>query len=120
MAAQSMKARQLLQMAKRGPFTPSDVSRAGIPRSYVARLVATGMLQRVGRGLYRASDAAGLTELATVAEVAKRVPSAIVCLLTALQMHGMTTELPSEVWIMIDRKARVPKMESPSLAIVRA
>jgi predicted transcriptional regulator of viral defense system len=60
------------------------------------------------------------TELASLAEVAKRVPHAVICLLSALQVHGLTTELPHAVWVLIDRHARAPKVAYPKLEVVRA
>jgi predicted transcriptional regulator of viral defense system len=51
--------------------------------------------------------------------VATKVPRAIICLLSAFRYHGLTTQAPSEVWIAIDRKARAPKFDYPSLKVVR-
>ena len=82
-----------------------DLSEAGIPRAYLARLCDRGVLERVDRGLYRLA-AAPISELSSLAEVAKRVPHGIVCLLSALQVHGLTTEAPHAVWVLIDRRAR--------------
>jgi len=48
------------------------------------------------------------------------VPHATVCLLSALQVHGLTTEVPHAVWIMIDTRARAPKLDTPSIEVVRA
>jgi predicted transcriptional regulator of viral defense system len=55
-----------------------------------------------------------------VAQVAKRVPHATICLLSALQIHGMTTEVPHAVWIMIHTRARRPKIDTPALEVVEA
>ena len=71
------------------------------------------------RGLYRLADAP-VTELSSLAEVAKRVPHSIICLLSALQVHGLTTEAPHAVWVLIDRHARMPKLVYPKLEVVRA
>jgi hypothetical protein len=73
----------------------------------------------VGRGLYRLAEAS-VTELSSLADVSKRVPHAVICLLSALQLHGLTTEVPHAVWILIDRHARLPKLTSPRLEVVRA
>ncbi len=54
------------------------------------------------------------------AEVGKRLPHGAICLLSALQLRGLTTELPHAVWVLIDRKARVPKITTPTLEVVRA
>ncbi len=96
-----------------------DLDQAGIPRAYLKRLCDRGVLERVDRGLYRLADAPA-TELNSLAEAAKRVPHAIVCLLSALQVHGLTTESPHAVWVLIDRRARMPKLSYPKLEVVRA
>jgi predicted transcriptional regulator of viral defense system len=96
-----------------------DLDGAGIPRAYLQRLCDRGVLERLDRGLYRLVEAAA-TEQSSLAEVAKRVPHAIVCLLSALQVHGLTTESPHAVWVIIDRRARMPKLTYPMLEVVRA
>lgn len=80
-------------------------------------MVRRGEIQRVGRGIYR--SIAEATELDTVAAVCARVPDGIVCLLTALAIHRIGTQLPSEVWIGLDRKSRKPKIEDLPVRIVR-
>lgn len=113
------KTTQLVRLARRGPLRARDLDAAGIPRAYLTRLVERNELEHVGRGLYRLPDAP-VTELHALAEVAKRVPRATICLLSALQVHGLTTEAPHAVWIMIDTRARVPKLDTPALEVVRA
>jgi predicted transcriptional regulator of viral defense system len=54
-----------------------------------------------------------------MAEACKRVPGGVVCLLSALQFHDLTTQLPFEVWLALDVKARKPAVEFPPLRIVR-
>jgi predicted transcriptional regulator of viral defense system len=109
----------LLRLAKKGLVRARDLDQAGIPRAYLRRLCERGLLEQVDRGLYRLADAEA-TELHSLAEVAKRVPHAIVCLLSALQVHGLTTEAPHAVWVLIDRHARMPKLSYPKLEVVRA
>jgi predicted transcriptional regulator of viral defense system len=79
--------------------------------------VREGAIRRLGRGLYIGSNA-HLTEHHELAEAAKRVPHAVVCLLSALQFHHLTTQAPREVWIAIDQKARRARVERPRLRIV--
>lgn len=110
---------ELLRLARGGPLRARDLAEADIPRTYLTRLCETGVLEQVDRGLYRLVDAP-VTELHSLAEVAKRVPHAVVCLLSALQVHGLTTESPHAVWIMIDTHARTPKITYPKVEIVRA
>ena len=65
-----------------------------------------------------AADSAA-TEHHSLAEAAKRVPSGIICLLSALRYHQLTTQAPHEVWMAISRKARRPQVDHPPLRIVR-
>jgi len=113
------KTDSLLGLARKGPVRARDLAEAAIPRTYLKRLCDGGILEQVDRGLYRLADAQ-VTELSSLAEVAKRVPHAIVCLLSALQVHSLTTEAPHAVWVLIDRHARAPKLAYPRLEVVRA
>lgn len=110
----------LIGLARRqGLVRPRDAEGAGIPRVYLRRLVDEGVLVQLGRGLYALPDFEP-SELATVAEVCKKVPKGVVCLLTALRIHGLTTQNPFEVWVMIHREAWRPKLEYPPVRIIRA
>ncbi len=77
-----------------------------------------GEVERVSWGLYRLR-AAPATELETVAAVCARTPRAIICLLTALHIHGIGTQVPREVWIALDRKARKPQLGPMPVHVVR-
>ena len=72
----------------------------------------------LGRGLYR-SRSVVLTEQHTLAEVCRRVPQGVVCLLSALRYHDLTTQSPVEVWLALGSKARTPKTDLLPLRIVR-
>ena len=115
----SGKTSALLRLARKGPVRARDLDEVGIPRAYLKRLRDRGLLEQVDRGLYRIVDAP-VTELSSLAEVSKRVPHGVICLLSALQVHGMATEAPHAVWVLIDRHARAPKVASPALEVVRA
>ena len=104
---------------KVGVLRSRDLAAYGIPRPYLNILEGNGIIRKTGRGLYIAADAKHVTEAHTVAEAAKAVPGGIVCLLTALRLHGLTTQAPFEVWMAIDRKAWKPKLDHPPLHIVR-
>jgi predicted transcriptional regulator of viral defense system len=119
MAGPPSKAQKLLEMARNGPLRARDLDYAGIPRAYLRRMTERGLLEHVERGVYRLSDAP-VTELHSIAQVAARVPHATIGLLSALQLHDLTTEAPHAVWILIDRKAWRPALKSPKLEIVRA
>lgn len=105
------KSNLLLTMARRGPVRARDLDEAAIPRAYLRRLS--------DRGLHRLADAV-VTEHHSLVEASKRVPHGIVCLLSALHFHELTTEVPHAVWLMIDAHARPPTVRYPTLEIVRA
>ena len=101
-----------------GIVRPRDVEAAGIPREYLLRLYRQGKLERSGRGMYTLPNRL-VTEHHSYAEVAKRLPGAVLCLLSALAFHEMTTQNPTAVWIALGKGARRPAFASPSLRVVR-
>ncbi|MBW1979404.1 MAG: AbiEi antitoxin N-terminal domain-containing protein [Deltaproteobacteria bacterium] len=110
---------KILKIVKEnGVIRPRDLESHGISRKYLPLMYRKGLLNRVGRGLYVASDI-DPTEHHTIAEVCKRIPRGVVCLISALQFHGMTTQMPFEVWIAIDRKARYPREPQLPIRVVR-
>jgi predicted transcriptional regulator of viral defense system len=110
--------RVLLLARRRRAFSRQEVRKAGIHTHTLTRLVQAGALERVGRGLYRLPDA-DITEHHGLALVAATVPRAVICLVSALSFHGIGTQLPHEVWIAIDRRARRPLVPWPPLRVFR-
>jgi predicted transcriptional regulator of viral defense system len=80
--------------------------------------VRKGRLARVGRGLYALPDRP-ISEHSALAEVARRHPGAVVCLLSALRFHELTAQSPFQVWLAIPTKARAPRLDYPPLRILR-
>jgi predicted transcriptional regulator of viral defense system len=74
----------------------------GISRVYLTRLVRDGRLERISRGLYHLPES-DITRHFTLIQAAKRVPSGVFCLLSALSFHDFTSQLPHQVWIAIER-----------------
>lgn len=105
-------------MRGRGAVRPRDLDAYGIPRHYLHLLHAEGEVERVARGLY-VPTATEVTEHHTLAEAGARVPNGVVCLLSALRFHGLTTQLPFQVWMAIEEKAWLPRLSHPPLRIVR-
>jgi predicted transcriptional regulator of viral defense system len=111
--------RQALRLAKRRQgATARDFAAAGIHRQVLTRLVAAGYLERVSRGVYRLPNRS-ITEHHSLAVVAAVVPRGTITLLSALQFHQIGTQVPSQVWIALDRRARRPALKYPPLRIVR-
>ncbi len=112
-------AKRLINLTRsQGLIRPCDLIPMGISRVSLTRAVRSGQLERVSRGLYglpgREVSAHG-----SLAEVARRVPKGVVCLLSALRFHGLTTQAPFEVWLAIENKSLAPKLDYPPLRIVR-
>lgn len=101
-----------------GIIRPRDLDKYGIPREYLRRLCDKGVLERQARGIY-ALRGAEMTEHHSLVQASMRVPKGVVCLLSALRFHGITTQSPFEIWLAIDRKARLPKVEGVPLRLVR-
>jgi predicted transcriptional regulator of viral defense system len=105
-------------MRHMGMVRPKDLAKHGIPAVYLRRLCKRGELVQPARGLYLPARREPAVHH-SLAIAAKRVPQGVICLLSALQFHGLTTQSPPEVWLAIDRKARRPTLSELSLRIVR-
>jgi len=116
MTSTEQRIKTLLRRA--GTARSRELVAAGISRSKLSRMVATGQLLRVARGLYAMPDYLGGEHSALVA-VAKRAPGVVFCLLTALRIHDLTTQAPFEVWIAIGNKDHPPRLDYPPLRTVR-
>lgn len=99
-------------------FRPRDLAPLGISHRKLQRLVSRGIVENFGNGLYRLTEVPA-TELETIAMVAAAIPNAVVCLLTALHVHDIGTQLPREIWIALDRKARKPAHPPSRVRVVR-
>lgn len=112
-------AEKLINLVRsQGLIRPCDLVPLGIPRISLTRAVRRGQLERLGRGLY-GLPGREISAHGSLAEVARRVPRGVVCLLSALRFHGLTTQAPFEVWLAIENKAMAPKFDYPPLRIVR-
>lgn len=106
---------QILKLArKKGIIRAEDVEAAGISRNYLYRMHKEGLLVKRSVGLYTLPEAP-VTENTSLAEVAKRLPHAVVCLVSALSYHEITTQIPHEIWLTIPRGSWRPDVEYPPL-----
>lgn len=112
---QAQRTHELL--AQKGIVRPMDLEAIGIPRAVLTRMAAAGEVERIGRGLYRlptlGSEHDGLIAVAT------KVPQAVFCLLTALQFHELTTQLPRQIWIAMPRGSHTPRIDYPPIKMVQ-
>ena len=112
------KKRALEIVRKAGILRPKDLDRYGIPREYLRRLLAEGRVVRLSRGLY-ASPNLNLSEHHSLAEASKRVPHGVICLLSALRYHELTTQIPHEVWMALAASGRLPQGHGLPIRFVR-
>ena len=109
----------VLALAERQPLLRArDLTAQALPTVVLSRLVAAGKLERVARGVYSLPGRA-LSEHRSLAEVALRAPRGVVCLLSALRVHGIGTQAPFEVWLAIPPHTPTPRLDQPSLRVVR-
>lgn len=110
---------RVLRLAReRGIVRPRDLQGQGIARETLRRMCERGLLERSGRGIYRLTTAP-LTEHHSLAAVAKLVPQGVVCLLSALRFHDLTTQEPHEIWLALPLRSHQPKIDYPPLQTVR-
>lgn len=118
MLADTHTQRVLDLASRKGLLRASDLEAIDAPRVVLTRLTEAGLLDRVGRGLYRLPNHPG-SEHEGLATIATKVPQAVFCLLTALQFHELTTQLPRQIWIAMPRGSHVPRIDYPPIKMVQ-
>ncbi|MDD2816317.1 MAG: type IV toxin-antitoxin system AbiEi family antitoxin domain-containing protein [Thiotrichaceae bacterium] len=112
-------AQRIIQLAhQKGVIRTCDAQYAGVPNGVLTRMTEQGQLEKIMRGLYRLPTTA-ISEHESLMTVAAKVPQANFCLLTALQFHELTTQLPSQVWIAMPRGSHIPKFDYPPLKMIQ-
>jgi predicted transcriptional regulator of viral defense system len=111
---ETKRAEKLIRTA--GVARASELTRSGVHPMTLRRLVERGVIERDGRGLYRLAGAE-VSENHSLIQAAKRVPKGVICLLSALRFHGLTTQKPFEVWMAIERGTRRPAVDAPPLRV---
>lgn len=101
-----------------GIMRMSAALRAGIARRTLYALRDAGRLELLARGLYRLTDGAPLANPDLVT-VAAKVPQGVLCLISALAFHEMTTQIPHEIWLAIPRNSEPPRLDFPPLRVMR-
>ena len=108
-----------LKLAAKHPLLRArDLAEQGLPTVVLSRLVATGKLERVARGVY-SLPGRSISEHRSLAEAAIRVPRGVVCLLSALRVHDIGTQAPFEVWLAIPHRMLTPRLDQPALRVIR-
>lgn len=110
--------REIIALAKKkGQLRADDLTKIGISRTMLAYFAQRGILRRIARGAYILADY--IPENETFLSVAAAVPNGVICLLSALQFHEITTQMPMETWVAIERNSAMPKNKGNRLRIVR-
>jgi predicted transcriptional regulator of viral defense system len=110
---------KVLQMArKEGVIRMSDLTKKGITRATVSRLVRENKLEKLAPGLYCLPETE-FSEKESLVIIASRVSQAVFCLLTALQLHELTTQLSRKVWIAMPKGSHEPRMNYPPIKMVQ-
>ncbi len=101
-----------------GIMRMAEALRAGVHRRTLYALRDAGVLEQLGRGLYRLADAPPLSHPDLVA-ISRRAPRAVVSLVSALAFHGLTTQVPHEVYLAVSRDSEPPRIEYPPVRVFR-
>ncbi|MCA3964452.1 type IV toxin-antitoxin system AbiEi family antitoxin domain-containing protein [Vibrio vulnificus] len=100
-------------------FTTSDAAKLGITRAALSRAVKKGLIEKLQRGLYGYVGREE-SEMQSFAEVGARAKNGVICLLSALRYHTLTTQAPFQVWLRIKKGDRAPSIEYPKIQIIRS
>jgi predicted transcriptional regulator of viral defense system len=115
MVKHAMK-KEVLALARTRIVRPKELEAHGLSRIQLRQLVDQGVLQKIQRGLYTAKSFPFEAHV-SLAEVAARSPKAVICLLTALNFHELTTENPSDVYVMLAVGSQRPRITNPRLDV---
>ena len=108
--------KEVLSLARKRIVRPKELEARGLSRVQLKKLVDQGLLQKTQRGLYTAKNFPFEAHV-SLAEVAARSPKAVICLLTALNFHELTTENPSDVYVMLPVGSQRPRIQNPRLDV---
>ena len=112
-------ANKLLRLTEAQPAVSArELTAAGVPQRVLSRMAASGSLRRVGRGLYTGIEVSPSAHQ-SVTEVTKQAPKAVVCLLSALEIHEVGVQAPFEVWIALPAGTHAPRITGTAIRVTR-
>ena len=116
-AMQSAKKKAINIIKRKGGLIRThEALEQGIHRRTLYGLRDEGIIIQISRGLYQLADMELPAEVGLV-EVSKKVPNGVICLISALSFHELTTQIPHYIWLAVDRKARRPIIEYPPIRV---
>lgn len=104
-------------MSKQTIVRPRDLVVAGLPKDYLYQLANEGLVEKLGRGLYRLPES-DISEWTSWVEAQRKVPKGVFCLMSALVFHQFTTQNPYELWLAIPNKAWRPEVDYPPIRYI--
>lgn len=118
MQAQTRTDRIVALAKSKGTIRPIDLDAIGARRVALTRMTFSGLLQKIGRGLYQLPENRH-DEHESLKIIAAKVPQAVFCMFSALQIHYLTTQLPRQVWIAKPHGSHAPKVDYPPLKMAQ-
>ncbi len=101
-----------------GIMTTRDAVESGVQYRTLYAMHNQGLVERVSRGRYRLADLPPLSD-PDLAVVGLRIPKGVVCMISALAFHQLTTEIPHKVYIALPRGGEEPRIEHPPIRVFR-
>jgi len=99
-----------------GILRASTALELGVPKHVLYKMVKSGELVREAQGIYRLSESQPLGNPDLV-QISLRVPRAVICLISALYFHELTTQIPHQVYFALPRDVKTPKIEYPPIRV---
>lgn len=101
-----------------GVLRTGEAIRSGIHPDTLYSMRDRGILEKVSRGVYRITDSVPLSNPDLVS-VAKRIPRGVICLISALSFHDITTLIPHEIYVALERGTDEPRLKYPPIRTFR-
>lgn len=100
-----------------GRVRSQDLPQLGASRTILAYMTKKGLLRRIARGIYVPIDKIHENEMLQAVSLA--VPHGVVCLLSALQFHEITTQMPQQTWIAVERGKTIPQSRKLNFKVLK-
>ena len=97
---QTQRDKAVALLTQRTMMRAYELKAEGVTAATLARAVSDGEIIRAGRGLYQLPDSGDSAHMA-LAEVSKRIPDGVICLVSALAYHDLTDQMPRQIWVAI-------------------
>jgi predicted transcriptional regulator of viral defense system len=101
-----------------GILRTAQALRAGIHPGTLYAMRDSGALEAVSRGVYRLASSPPLGN-PDIVTIATRIPSGVICLISALAFYELTTQIPHEVHVALPRGAEEPRLDHPPIKTYR-